>query len=154
LIEMKKQMHRLGRSEKGTALVEFALLAPVILLLLVGLIEVGRYTYFAVLAANAARAGALYGAENGRTALDSSGMRTAALADAQNIANMTVPTARYFCLLDGTSTLCPSTGARQSNWVYYVEVDTSGTYNSLFRYPGIPQSVTVSGKAITRVVSQ
>ena len=56
-------MQQLIRSERGTSMVEFALLAPVLILLVVGLIEVGRYTYFGILAAHAAETAARYGAD-------------------------------------------------------------------------------------------
>ena len=42
-------MRNFWRSQSGASLVEFAILAPVMLVLLVGLIEVGRYTFFAIL---------------------------------------------------------------------------------------------------------
>jgi Flp pilus assembly protein TadG len=147
------RLNGLIKSERGSAIVEFAILAPVLVLLLLGVIEISRYAYYALVASNAARAGAQYGAQNTASALDSSGMQTYATLDEPANSGITA-TAHYFCLLDGTSTPCPNTGARQSNWVYYIEVDTSGSYNSLFKYPGIPQLVPVSGKAVVRVVNQ
>ena len=33
----------------------------------------------------------------------------------------------------------------------YVEVDTSATFHTLIKYPGIPDSVPISGQAIMRV---
>ena len=78
-------MKRLIRSEGGTSAVEFAIVAPVLIFLLIGLIDVGRYTYYGILAANAARAGAQYGAQSVYTAIDSPGMQNAALADGQNL---------------------------------------------------------------------
>ena len=47
-------------SQSGQTLFEMALLVPVILLLLVGVIEIGRYAYIGILVGNAARAGAEY----------------------------------------------------------------------------------------------
>ncbi len=55
-------------------MVEFAILAPVFVFLLIGLIEVGRFAFFGILAANAARAGAQYGAQTLSTAADTVGM--------------------------------------------------------------------------------
>lgn len=145
---------RLRRSDRGTAAVEFAILAPVMVLLFLGLIEISRFAYYALLASNAARAGAQYGAQSNTSAADSSGMTAYATADLPANSQIQVTKAVPFCLLDGTTTACPKNGARQSNWVYYVEVDTTGRYNALFRYPGIPQIVPVSGKAVIRVVNQ
>jgi Flp pilus assembly protein TadG len=148
---MKVRTRKLMRSESGTALVEFALLVPVMAFLLVGVIDVGRYAYYAMVAANAARAGAQYGAENTQTVLDAAGMQTAALTDGQNLPNLTA-TGSHICLLDTTQTACPTTGTRQSNWVYYAVVDTSGQFHPLFSYPGIPNPLTISGRSIMRVV--
>ena len=49
---------RRGRSERGIALLEFALTFPVLLVLVLGMMEYGRYFYVAVSANNAAREGA------------------------------------------------------------------------------------------------
>jgi len=54
---------RFLRSDRGTSLVEFAIVLPVLMFLLVGLSEFGRFGYYAILAANAARAGVQYGAQ-------------------------------------------------------------------------------------------
>lgn len=41
-----------------------ALLTPLLLTLLIGIIELGRYAYLSILVGNAARAGAAYGAQS------------------------------------------------------------------------------------------
>ncbi len=86
---MLKRLRRLVRSDKGTSMVEFAIIAPVFIFLLIGLIEISRFAFFALLAANAARAGAQYGAQNTTTASDSASMTAAALTDGQNGQNIT-----------------------------------------------------------------
>ncbi len=139
------------KSEAGTAMVEFAVLAPVFIFLLVGLIEIGRFSYFALLAADAARAGVQWGAQNLSTADNNYGMADAAQNDGQHL-GWTV-TQSHFCTLNGTVTAC-AIGAVPAGQVYYVQVTTSGTFNSLLKYPGIPQSLPVSGKAVMRVVGQ
>lgn len=52
------------RSQSGQSLYEMALLAPLLLTVLLGVIELGRYAYISILVANAARAGAAYGAQS------------------------------------------------------------------------------------------
>jgi Flp pilus assembly protein TadG len=148
-----KKLRKLARSEAGASLVEFAIMAPVMIFLLIGLIEVGRYTYFAILAANAARAGVSYGAQNAITAFDNTGMQNAALQDAQNISNFTA-TPNHFCSSDGvTVSACPSGTGPTPPLYYYVQVTTTGTFSSLFNYPGIPNHIPISGSAVMRVVS-
>lgn len=62
MVKLRTQLARLAsaaRRERGTALVEFALVLPVLLLILMGIIYYGRYTSYAndenTLAASAAR---------------------------------------------------------------------------------------------------
>ncbi len=145
---------KLVRSESGTSLIEFALVFPVLVFLLIGLIEVGRYAYFAIVAANAARAGVQYGAQSLSTAQNTSGMQNAASQDAMNLSSLTA-NAQYLCSQNGsTPAKCATGAAPTSGNVYYVKVQVTGTFKSLLSYPGIPTNVPVSGGAIMRVISQ
>jgi Flp pilus assembly protein TadG len=72
------------RSHPGQTLVELALLLPVLLLLTLGVIEMGRYFYIGILVGNAARAGAAYGSQSPLDSSDSSGIETAACNDFLN----------------------------------------------------------------------
>jgi Flp pilus assembly protein TadG len=71
---------RKSRSESGQTLLELAFLVPILLLLLVGVIEVGRYAYLGILIGNAARAGAEFGMQGHGEA----GNDTAIIAAATN----------------------------------------------------------------------
>jgi len=140
-------------------MVEFALVAPMLIMLLVGLIEVGRFAYFAILAANAARAGVQYGAQNLQTAVDTTGITNAVVADGQNLPNWTAAggvVVHYLCSVNGGTPANCVTGANgpAPNTVYYVSVQVTGTFKSLLNYPGLPASLPVSGNAIMRVASQ
>jgi Flp pilus assembly protein TadG len=144
-------MRRATRSQAGAALVEFALLVPVMILLLVGLIECGRFAYYSILVANAARAGAQYGAQNLVTADDAAGMRLAALNDAQNVSGLTA-TATHSCqCADGSASTCQATDCPTSHRLLYVQVNTAGTYPSLFRFPGLLGTLNVTGQAVMQV---
>src|SRR5712671_2785462 len=72
------------RSQSGQSLVELALLTPLLLLLLIGTVEMGRYAYIDILVANAARAGAAFGAESLPQSNDPNGIKKAADNDFQN----------------------------------------------------------------------
>jgi Flp pilus assembly protein TadG len=61
-------MAQLREPERGQSLLEVALALPILLLLLLGIIEVGRYAQLAIVVADAARAGAIYGAQSSATA--------------------------------------------------------------------------------------
>jgi len=150
---------KLAGDSSGTSMVEFAVTAPVFIFLLVGIVEVTRYMYFGIVAAHAARAGVQYASQTTETAADAAAngpnTRSAAVADGQNLANWTV-TSSITCTLGGQSSTCPvnTSNSVPSNLVYYVEVKVSGTFNSLMKYPGIPQSVPVSATAIMPVGNQ
>lgn len=138
-------------AEGGQNLLEFALFVPVILLLLVGAIEIGRLAYLSILVNNAAHAGVQYGAQSLATASDNTGMQNAALNDGQNIAGLTAA-ASYFCTCaDGSSSACQPTDCAGSHRLVYVQVNTTGQFQSLFAFPGLPASYTVSGQAVMRV---
>ena len=125
-----------------------------LIFLAIGLIEVGRYTTFAITAANAARAGAQYGAQNLTTALDNTGVQAAALRDAQNNPNFSAPTLTHLCSVGGGALqTCPS-GTVPANTVYYVKVQVNGKFKSLLSYPGLPPSINVNGSIVMRVAGQ
>src|ERR1700730_16367545 len=71
--------------ERGQSLVELPVVVPLLLLLLVGIIEIGRFAFYSILVSNAARAGAQYGAQSLATAGDTTGISTAGTNDATGI---------------------------------------------------------------------
>jgi Flp pilus assembly protein TadG len=149
------------RCDEGTSLVEFALAAPIFLFFLVGLIELGRFTCFAIIAANAARAGAQYGAQDLLTAYDSAGIATAAEQDGENMPNWTSGggsvTVNQLCSSNGGPPQTCSTpwGASPPlNTIYYVQVTVTGVFTTLLNYPGIPNGIPISGSSTMRVATQ
>lgn len=86
----QKKAEKIGRSESGQSIIEFAVAVPFMLLLLAGTIDFGRYMYDGILIENAAKAGAQYGAQSPEQAAETpnpltgaTGMTNAAVADAQ-----------------------------------------------------------------------
>lgn len=144
-------------------MVEFALALPVLIMLLVGLIEYGRYAYFAIEVGNAAHAGAEYGAQSSTTAQDTAGMQNAAIADGQNTIfplTSTAVTANYVCSCWNGTTEATPTGAlcgqvcTAGRPVTYAQVSVSGTISPLLNYSllGLPSSWTVNRTATIRVL--
>ena len=76
------QMERVVASRKrrageaGQALLELALMLPILCLLAVGITDLGRAAAVTIAVNNAATAGVEYGSQNGTTASDFTGMRT------------------------------------------------------------------------------
>src|SRR5579863_10421150 len=110
-----------ARRESGQSLLEFALVAPIVMLLMVGSIEIGRILYMTILVNNAARAGAQYGAQNLATAADENGMQNAALADGQNIAGLNANATHFCSCADGSSSTCQPTDCSASHRLVYVQ---------------------------------
>jgi Flp pilus assembly protein TadG len=156
--------------QSGQALIEMAFVIPLLLLLALGVIEVGRYAYIAILVGNAARAGADYGAQSNAQSVDTTGIQNAVYYDfagatsgsthsnGQTVSAISVPTSTVSCGCDNngaiTSASCdsktnPSAGTCTGggNWVVFVSVTVTGTFNSLFNYPGIPASIMISRTA-------
>ena len=142
------------RRQRGQSLVEFALVLPILLLVLVGTIEIGRFSYYSILVSNAARAGAVYGAQNLATAADFTGIQTAAKNDGQNVAGLTIDTPVVFCGCTNASltTACPASGCALPNHpLVYIQVTARGSFNALFSYPGVPASINVVSTEQMRV---
>ena len=158
-LSMIKRCQVVRRSEWGQSLVEVALLFPFLVLMMLGVIELGRYAYIGILVGNAARAGAAYGIESLPQSVDTVNILLAAQNDFQNNgqSGLTV-TSSVACGCDSggsvTSSACVGAGSGKcasGHWVVIVSVTASGTFNSLFNYPGIPSSITISRTSSMRV---
>lgn len=144
---------RWSLGESGQSLVEMALLTPVLLLMLVGIIEVGRFAFYSIEVANAARAAVQYGAQSLADSKDSPGLEQAAIYDAPDLPGMRV-NSTYLCACSESPSvfvsMCPATGCA-GHAVVFVKVDITTNIAPLFRYPGFPTTFTAHGNAIMRV---
>ena len=135
---------------EGQALVETALVLPILVTILIGAAEMARVAYAAIEVANAAHAGAQYGAQNGYTASETTGIATAASNDAANLTGMTT-TSSYSCVCsDGTASTCQTSDCSSSHIEETLTVNTSVTYDPVIHLPGIPKTYTLKGQAIQK----
>jgi Flp pilus assembly protein TadG len=88
---------RFRRSTKGGALLELAVVFPVLLLLLIGVVDYGRMYFTSVAVANAARAGAEWGAFSPTNSVNDSGMQSFAALDGAEVAGNFQITSRHYC---------------------------------------------------------
>jgi Flp pilus assembly protein TadG len=145
---------RNSRGRRGNAIIEFTILFPVMLLMLFGTMDFARVFFAGIGIANAARAGVQYGALSPGKAGDSSGIQAAALADAaaQGLTGVTASANRYCSCTGSSSTVSCSTGTCSGQTPNgYVEATVQYTYNSVLRYPGLPDALTISRTARMRV---
>ncbi len=134
-------------------MVEFAIVAPVMVYLLLGAADFARVFYLTVALNNAARAGAQFGSQSPVTAANTSGMQTAASNDATNLTLTATPTASQCTCISGTSvSTCTSTYPCSDNPnATYVSVTVNSQFKTLVKYPGFAQTITLAGNAIMQV---
>ncbi len=145
--------------ERGSALVELALVLTVLLTILVGVADFGRVFYMAMELTAAARAGAQYGGQNSATAGDTNGMQTHAVAAAPDLVGLSVAdiSAGQACQcasddgLSFSSVSCAGTCATGKHMVIYVTVTASKSFNLILGYlPSIPRTLPLSESATQR----
>ena len=105
--------------------------------------------------ANAARAGAQYGAQNPNTSVDGPGIKAHAASDSVNITGLiTTPTLTCAC---SNGTAIPTAHctvdaisycASPATVLDYVHVNTTSTVKPIMHYPGLPASFTATGQSI------
>lgn len=144
-------LHRLARADSGSAIAELAIIAPLLLILIIGMIEVGRFAQYSILVANAARSGAQYGAQNLGTAADFAGMQAAATADGQNTPGLSATAIQYCRCADGTASTCLPADCSTSHRLVFVQVDATGTFQSILHFPYVPTSQTITSRSAMRV---
>jgi Flp pilus assembly protein TadG len=152
----RRVSHSRLTGDTGQGLIELALTLPLLILILLGGAEFARFAWASIETANAARAGAQYGAQTNVTASDDAGMQTAALNDGVNLTGLT-PTSRHWCACSTAPTapvgcLNALVGCASPAIVLeYVQVNTSSTIQPLFHWPGLPTTFTANGSAIMQV---
>jgi Flp pilus assembly protein TadG len=151
--------------DNGQAFVELALVLPMLTLLIVGGVELGRLAYADIEVSNAARAAVAYAMQNHSTAAPEAypAITAAATQDAPEIHSLVVDPPILTCYCEtklGVTTAFPSCAPGVANTtacaspsviVEYVQVNTSASIDTVFHLPAIPNSVTLRGTAIMRV---
>jgi Flp pilus assembly protein TadG len=118
-----------GRARRGAAIVELAILVPLLVFLFVIGTDFARSFYYSLTVANGARNGALYGATDADHAADSAGIRAAALTDLGDL----TPTP------DVSSTTLTDAAGNQ-----YIKVTVTYAFSTITNYPGVPSSFNIT----------
>lgn len=134
-----RNLSKIKRKEDGQSLVEFALILPILLLLIVAVIDFGWIFFAKVSMNNAAREGArLYAVRNDKNLAEDR-----AEAALNNITFSVGPVA--------TATIEES-GADPTAYTYQAKVIVTGTVKSLIGiFPEIPELVSLSSVAYMKV---
>jgi Flp pilus assembly protein TadG len=145
----------LKNRRKGNAILEFAIIGPVLIAVLFATMDFSRIFYYGEIVAGAARAGTQFALLSSANAGNTSGMQAAAVADGRSnttAAQNFTASATTFCQCSGgtTNVSCTSTCGTGSPWSY-VQVNTSLQFSTIFNYYLLPQTVTVNGSSTVRV---
>jgi Flp pilus assembly protein TadG len=122
---------RLAADRRGNLMIEFALALPILFLLLVGLLDLGRFSLQKSAMLQGAREGAQYGI---MAPTESSNINTTA----QNATGLTGVTAsnNVFCECSsaaGTAVACTTTCSGGATLKKYITVTTTGNFSSVLR---------------------
>jgi Flp pilus assembly protein TadG len=152
------------RTDAGGALVELALVLPVLILVFVGTVDFGRVFYASQSLTNAARAGAQYGAASASRSGDFAGMESTAEA-ATNLSGVTAAASRLcqcatnagvFSATSPAANTCHQPAAVScpggGHLVVTVTVVTTKTFTTVMSggLPGFMQSMTLTRSATQR----
>ena len=140
--------------ERGQALIELALTLPALILLLLGAAELARLAFAGIEVANAARAAVQYGSQSSTLAADTTGIRTAAQNEVPNITLGTTIVSTSCICSNGTASTCLTTDCSTSNLTKTITVQTQVDFDPLIHIPGLPQTFTLHGRAVQRVIGQ
>ncbi len=150
--KLRRHCRRLTISRAGVATVEFALVLPILVVLLLIAAHFGRILYTAVTIGHAARAGAQYGAQTSVLVRDTAGIRVAAAAEAVNIGAITVASQFYCKCADGSTVNCvTATCAAYGPPQLFLEVTASKSVSWAMPWPTSNGTIPISRSAILRV---
>lgn len=136
-------------SERGTSIVECAVLLPFLVTLVLAAVDFSRLSYHGITVASAALAGAHYGSQRVSRSLDLAGMQQVARSEASDLEGVTAQAEQFCECSDGSPIDCTASCGGVSPNVY-VRVTVEKTFVSLFPYPGIPSAVEISREAVVR----
>jgi hypothetical protein len=130
-----------ARSDRGNAVVEFGLIVPVLLIMILGLVDAGRAISANARLGNGVTAGLRYALTDAYATNDilAAAMAGSRYADGEATINVT----RFCECPDGSAIVCSGTCAAGFKRIF-VQVDMTRTQPTVFSYPIIGDTVTVS----------
>ena len=138
--------------ERGLSGIEFAIIAPVLILSFIATADFGLAIYAKMEVENAAQAGTQYAAVNGYT----SSSVSSAVTSATSLSGLSAsPAPTEFCGCPSTSGVttatCGTNCASGAAAGTYVTASAQATYSTIVSYPGIPASYTFSSTSTVRI---
>jgi Flp pilus assembly protein TadG len=144
--------------ESGQALVEFAVISTLLILLLVGIADYMIYIYQEMEVTAAAGAAATYATIPANAPVNStniSAAEAAGIAAAPDVSNIAVTvTTVYSCSFDGSSVAKTSTCTDGYSPMLFVQVSSTGTAYGLLAWTPIASSLSLSSSALMEIPYQ
>ncbi len=140
---------------RGVAAIEFALLSPLFVILLSGIVELGMAGYQAMQVQAAVEAGALYAAQNGANNLAAIGQAVINATGTSGITATPAPTS--FCGCPGAAGVisqgsnCTAVCSDGTAPGQYVQVGASLAHQTLMPFLQLPLPATLTAQSIVRV---
>ena len=141
------------RNTRGAAAIEFAVMGPAIVILLIAVTDFGLGFYRRMQAQTAAQRGAIYATINGYNATD---IASAITSSRGSIAASPAPTSYCGCPTSTgvTTAVCGATctvGGSTTPAGKYVSSSAQTSYSTIFRYPGLTSPMTFSATQVVRI---
>ncbi len=147
-----RAVRNLARDVRGVAAIEFAIVAPMLVLAMVCTADLGLGIYRKMQVQNAAQAGAEYAIVHGYV----SASITTAVSNATTFSGISgTPAPSQFCGCPSstgvTTTDCGGTCSGGSSPGTYVSVGAQATYTTILPYPIMPNSFTFNAQSTVRI---
>ena len=141
-----------ARDKRGVSAVEFAIVAPVLVAMLIPTVDIGMGLYTKMQVQNAVQAGAQYATASG---WNSSGIQNAVTSATGLSSVLASPAPSQSCgCVNGTTLAnasCSATCPDGSTAGVYVTVSAQSRYSPLFPYPVLGSSTTLTAQTTVRI---
>ncbi len=149
-----KRKRLYGQSESGVAAVEFALIAPFLALLLIGIVDFGLYLNKRMQIEDTARAAAQYVAQGGSadSVQDDVLLISPVVSEDPDDPTLAMEMETMCECADGVEVSCDTGTCDSGDYVrHFYTVSIQKEYQTLFSYPGVPENLTLRGHARLQV---
>ena len=146
---LRLRLRTLAAADNGNALIELAIAAPIIAIVLTGVLDVGGMAYTSMTLQSAARSGAQYAMKN---PTDTAGIAQTVISSSGLNPQQVTVTSNNFCeCANGASVACGGVCADGGPNRAFVSVAVQQSYRTLLPYPGMPDQFGLSGESIFRI---
>jgi Flp pilus assembly protein TadG len=137
------------RNRRGSALIEFALVVPMFLLVCLAGVDLGRAFNAAMMLTGATRSALEYAGVNANTASNTAQITSIITTGTGNAAGVNVSIAQYcMCSIGGPQVACSNTCTGK---LVYVQITATEPFQTLAAWPWVPQPLNLTRSATIRV---